>query len=260
MHHLTATPFYVLHYRQNIERKRYLDHALAAASILPRYITDFDREEIDLEMIYNFDEQLFLQMIQTIWPVMIGYAAGLCHPNASWKECIARLGSENLSFEQALERNLWLHPYILAPAAVSVFLKHREAWRQIADQSDDYALIAEDDIVLDNNSAIRLSKVLDALPVDADYIDIAGGCDLFPRAGNKMVNEFFFRMEPPRDRTACCAVISKLFAQRLSRLDMPICLPIDWSLTYAFNKLNAAVYWVEPAVFGHGSMIGAYQS
>jgi hypothetical protein len=98
------------------------------------------------------------------------------------------------------------------------------------------------------------------LPDDAEYVDVAGGCNLLPRSGNRCVNEYFFAIDPPRDRTVCAALVRRSFVQRLLELALPICLPIDWELTLAFSKLGTKIYWVEPTVFGHGSDMNIYPS
>jgi len=41
------------------------------------------------------------------------------------------------------------YPFGLAPGEVGCFLSHRKCWQQIAEGTDDYALIAEDDLQID---------------------------------------------------------------------------------------------------------------
>jgi hypothetical protein len=253
--------FYVLHYRGNVERRRYLDHAFSIAGLQQTYILDFDREEFDLGSFYRPDEKLFIEMIKPIWPLLLGYVVGLERGDiAQWKDCVAEIKRSGLTLDQALSLNPWLRPSLLTPASVSIFLKHQEAWRRLAAGDAPFAILAEDDIVFRQRSGEYLSRLLQILPSDFDFIDIAGGCNLFPRAANECVNDFFFRIDPPRDRTACCAIVSRKFARKLVDLKLPICLPIDWTLTYAFARTKAHVYWVEPTPFGHGSMMGIYAS
>jgi hypothetical protein len=98
------------------------------------------------------------------------------------------------------------------------------------------------------------------LPGDVEYADIAGGVGFKPRIGNKRINNYFYEVLPPKTRTTCAAILTKTFAQRLTKLNAPICLGIDWMLNWAFMKLNAKVHWVEPTVFGHGSQMNIYPS
>ncbi len=258
---LSSPPIYVLHYRGNVERRHYLDRAFAMSLAQPTYILDFDREEIDLDVAYRRSDPLFLEMLEPIWPILLGYVIGLERGDAAqWKDCVADIRRSGLTLDQALAINPWLRPRALTPADVSVFLKHQEAWRRLAASDTPYAIIAEDDIVFRQRTSEYLAHLLKILPDDFDFIDIAGGCNLVPRAGNQRVNEYFFKVDPPRDRTACCAIISKSFARKLADMKLPVCMPIDWALTYAFEHTKARVYWVEPTPFGHGSMMGVYVS
>lgn len=253
-------PFYIVHYRPNCARKLYLDEHLSAPWLQVLYIEAFDREEIN-PAAYPFDEAQFLKMLEPIWPVLVGYVLGLhTFKAASWAECMTRLKQSKMTFRQALAAHPWLRPKPLTASEISVFLKHRSAWSAVATGNEKIAIVAEDDILLSFGSLDRLARLIDVLPTDFDYVDIAGGCGLFPRLGNQRVNDVFFRIEPPRDRTACCAIISRAFAKRLVALDMPIAMPVDWSLTYAFKRLAARVYWAEPTIFTHGSEAGAYPS
>jgi GR25 family glycosyltransferase involved in LPS biosynthesis len=152
-------------------------------------------------------------------------------------------------------------------------MKHREAWTRIAQGDSDLAVIAEDDIIISPRSLEYLIYLIDSLPTGADYIDIAGGggditgpdgttryIPFKPRVGNKCVNKHFFEIFPPKTRTTCGAIVTRLFARRLIDLNPPICLGIDWMLNWAFVQLATKVYWVEPTVFGHGSQINIYNS
>jgi hypothetical protein len=103
--------------------------------------------------------------------------------------------------------------------------------------------------------------LLDDLPRNFDYIDIAGGCGMLPRANNAPVNDNFYRIDPPSTRTACCAILARKFATRITSPSPPKCvLPVDWALNVFFSRFAAQVYWVEPTVFDHGSETKAYQS
>ena len=192
---------------------------------------------------------------------MIGYWWGRdCAPFRTFKECVELFQSRNASLDQDFATYPWLQPTPLSLAEVSLILKHREAWTRIAQADSEYAIVAEDDIIFTEQSLRYLVQLLDALPQDADYIDIGGGCGLKPRLGNKCVNGFFFEIHPPRDRTTCATILSRSFARQLVALRPPICLHPDWTLTWAFTQLQSKVYWVEPTVFGHGSEMNVYRS
>ena len=65
-----------------------------------------------------------------------------------WAECVRLVRGLDLSTEQTLRDHPWLGPQALSPGEVSLVLKHRIAWERIAAQHSDYAIVAEDDVVL----------------------------------------------------------------------------------------------------------------
>ena len=253
-------PFFVLHYKKNLERKAYLERVLAGC-IAPVFIEDLDQGEFPLDQIYCFDPVLFTRQIMSVHECMI---AGTLKQgqlrNWPWTECVRAVRSLNLTTEQTLRDHPWLGPQPLSPGEVSLVLKHRIAWERIASQDSDYAIVAEDDVVLFDHSLAYLSTVLTKLPDDFDYIDLAGGVGLSAVGGDPVINSHFFKIDPPRDRTSCCAIIRKRFAQRMLEADPRVVLGSDWMLTYLFNATGAKVYWVEPLVFGHGSQMQVYRS
>jgi hypothetical protein len=253
-------PFLVLHYKKNLERKTYLERA-SAGRIALTFIEDMDQGEFPLDQVYRFDPVLFTRQIMSVKDCMI---AGTLKQGRfrdwPWAECVRLVRSLGLSTEQTLRDHPWLGPQPLSPGEVSLVLKHRIAWERIADLAGEYAIVAEDDVVLFDHSLGYLDRILATLPDDFDYVDLAGGVGLSAVRGDPVVNTHFFKIDPPRDRTSCCAIVRKRFAQRMLATDPRIVLGSDWMLTYLFNALRANVYWVEPLVFGHGSQMHVYQS
>jgi hypothetical protein len=255
----------IIHYTKNAERRHYLESRLPST----RFITDHDRESESVKDTYSFDKERFLEMLNPIKEIMVGYAVGLRLSGSRvsgtinttpWREYVSAQRSLGLTLERTISVNPWLAPRELNRAQVSLFMKHRMAWKIAADSACDWSIIAEDDILLRNDSNGYLEAVLHGLPHDFDYIDIAGGCGLVPRPGNQCVNKYFYHIVPPRDRSTCCAIMRTRFARALTQMELPICLPVDWTLTHAFTRARATVYWTAPTVFDHGSEIGAYQS
>ncbi len=254
-------PLYVLHYKGNVDRRAYLEAKFAETGLSAHWITECDAGEFDPGAHYVFDPSLYRTMVDPIKELMVGYYVGReFWPDVPWSECVDRVRREKLTLEKLEQAEPWLQPEILNVPYVSLALKHRLAWERIAAGADEWAIVAEDDVIFLDDSVPYLSKLAAALPVDADYIDLAGGCKLYPRPGNRVVNRFFFEIDPPRERTICCALMRRQLARRIVALRPPICLPIDWTVTWFFNKLRAKVYWVDPLLFGHGSEMKVYQS
>jgi hypothetical protein len=252
---------YIIHYKGNADRRLYLESAFSRLNRRPNLITNFDRGEFEMAANYAFDERAFRRMIEPIKEIMVGYAFGLSNSkNAPWSNCVATIKEKNHSLNELEAICSWLRPRALSVSEVSLFLKHRFAWQQIADGPDEWALVAEDDIVHFDYSLSYLMKIIDTLPTDSEYIDLAGGCGLFPRIGNRVVNKVFFEIEPGRDRTTCCALVRKSFVQRLLGNISSICIPVDWHLTHSFARFGTKVYWLDPPLFGHGSEMKIYKS
>jgi GR25 family glycosyltransferase involved in LPS biosynthesis len=185
----------------------------------------------------------------------------LNHPQkANWADYFGAQRLLNLSLDQEFSRYPWLRPRLLKGAEVSLFLKHRMAWRKLAEGPAELAIIAEDDIVFAQHSQDYLKALMAALPKDFDYIDLAGGCGFLPRPGNRVVNRYFYEIAPPSGRTTCCALLSRNFARELLALELPLTLPVDWTLVSAFQATQAKVYWLDPPLFGHGSELNVYRS
>lgn len=255
-------PFFVIHYTGYAERRRYLEVQFSRCALpLPEYIIEFESQEFLLNDVYTYDEAQYKKCIEPIRDILISYVIGLFElPNARWIDCFDVYKKRNLSLDEEFSLYPWMRPHPLTKAGVSIFLQHRAAWEKIANGKSEYAVIAEDDIIFAQGSGEYLRALIAHLPNDFDYIDLAGGCGLLPRADNRVVNEVFYEILPPRDRTCCCALLSRSFARRLLALNLPICLPIDWSLTVAFKAIQAKVYWLHPPVFAHGSEMNIYKS
>jgi hypothetical protein len=256
-------PFFVLHYKKNRDRREHLMRSFEGSSISPTYVEELDQGEFNLDDVYRFDEAAFTKMVMNIKDNIIGTAWGLDKPplkNVPWATCIKLAERQHFTMEQTMTLFPFLRPTSLKAPDVSLILKHKNAWKMIAGGNHDYAIIAEDDVVVGEKSLDYLFEILSMLPHDFDYIDIAGGLSLSPRVGNRLVNGYFFEIDPPRPRTTCCAIIRKSLVERILKIDLPIVVGIDWMLIHLFYLTRSKVYWVEPLVFGHGSQIGLYRS
>jgi hypothetical protein len=258
-----AIPFLVTHYTPQSVRRKYIEENWRSSSGRERFqiefITAHDREQPSVKTAYVYDENLYREMIQSIKDIQIGYWIALRNPHASFRGCVEWWKTKSTNLDQDFITFPWLRD-IPSAADVSLILKHREAWNRLAESRVDYGLIAEDDIIFDNQSLSYLDELMHKLPQGAEYIDIAGGAGFFPRADNKLVNERFYEIDPPKTRTTCAAIVARSLAQKLVDLNVPICLGIDWMLNWVFTQLGTKVYWVEPTVFGHGSMMNVYAS
>jgi GR25 family glycosyltransferase involved in LPS biosynthesis len=258
---MSQIPIYIIHYKGNVDRRRYLDGAFARLPVQPQFITQFDREEFSLDSVYRYDEAQFREMLLPIKDVLIGNVIALTQQkSAPWTNCVSLHARQNRSLDQDFQVHGWLRPRPLRAAEVSVFLKHRVAWEKIAEGDCEWGIVAEDDILFHEQSQKYLDSLPSMLPEHFDYVDLAGGCGMLPRMGNPVENEVFFAIDPPNTRTVCCALMKRSLARRLVEAAPPICLPVDWTLTHLLKLENSSVYWIHPPIFVHGSETNFYKS
>jgi GR25 family glycosyltransferase involved in LPS biosynthesis len=253
-------PVQVIHHKGHADRRRYLDAQFHKHGLTAHYVDAFDPGEFPPDT-FRFDEARFREMIDAIRGLVIGYVLGAQHlKNLPFANCVALHAREGRSLDQDIAEYDWLRPRPLNAAEVSVFLKHRDAWKRLAAGEQEWGVIVEDDLMFGDTSVAYLRDLCARLPDDADFIDFAGGLGLTPRIGNRVVNENFLLIEPPKERTLCGVIMRRRLAQALLALDPPLCLPVDWTLTWAFGQIGTRVYWVHPPAFGHGSAMGVYPS
>ena len=250
---------YITHYKGNGDRRKYIESMPKIEGISLEFIEDFDAGEFDVESQYAFDEAMYRKMTESIKEILVGYVVGLRQMSTSpWADCVFLVKEKNLSLAQLESQIPWIRPRPLKAAEVSLFLKHRLAWEKIASGHQEWGIVAEDDILYKKDTRQYFERIVESLPEGFGYIDLAGGCGLLPRNGNRLLNNYFYEIDPPRDRTTCCAILSKSFAKAILELHLPICLPVDWTLTYAFSIIRPKVYWLAPLLFGHGSEMNVY--
>lgn len=158
----------------------------------------------------------------------------------------------------------WLKYRALSPGEISVNMKHYFAISSIAMGEGSYGLIAEDDIIENKDfMSYRFRDLLASIETDnIDYIDLAGGCNLFTESSESNDN-LFQRVNPPRTRTNAAYIISKRLAKILANNFLPFVLPIDWHLTCLMNKYitnSIRCAWMSDYPLIHGSEVGAYKS
>jgi hypothetical protein len=81
--------------------------------------------------------------------------------NIPWTNCIKLAESHNFTAEQTLKLFPFLRPTPLKAPDVSLILKHKIAWKMIAEGSHEYAIVAEDDVVVGEKSLDYLSVIIE---------------------------------------------------------------------------------------------------
>ena len=239
---------FYLHYTKNYHRMSYL--AQFANRHLPGHvIKDHDREVIAVEDHYNYNWRTnymatceFAGVLKANLLQLRGYGSSLFKPHVTAEEIAAftpgRMSVNNLSLN----------------------LKHIHAWRLLNQTEAQWGLVMEDDIIFKDDSVASIHNLFRVIPEEIDYIDIAGGCGLYPtgpRFKSMPIPSLFYNLLPST-RTTCCYIINRRLSLRLIELNLPLIFPIDFQLNYAFSLLNPLVAWCSPELVIHGSEHGFY--
>lgn len=140
----------------------------------------------------------------------------------------------------------------LYPGEVACFLSHRKCWKLIAEGSDDFAVIFEDDAVL-STDATRFLTSTDWLPSTADIVKLEtfGQRVFLRRRGAEKALNRKIRVLASWHAGTAGYVISKQMAQRLlgksgSHIEYPVdYLLFDWELG---GLRSRKVYQLDPAI------------
>ena len=172
---------------------------------------------------------------------------------------IACYYSNNLQ-EQYDKYKMWF-PYeptrILKKSDISVTIKYCEIYKKIADGNDDFAIIFEDDSILDENFCQKFNTYMKQIQ-NFDMIFMASGCDL--HAKNIISECNVYKMNHPSTRCVGATAVKKKTCQDLLKTILPFHLCIDWELNYQLYKHNHEVFWFEPPIVTQGSESGLFKT
>jgi len=168
----------------------------------------------------------------------------------------------NLSFEEQYNRfKKWFphaQPREMRLSDYSVTIKYIEVYKKIAEGNDPYALILEDDSILDTDFVLKFRKMYEETPKTYDMIFLGSGCNL--HAENIVDGKSVYLKGHPAARCVSATVIKKETCQTLLETIIPFSLCIDWELNYQMDLHNHEVYWWEPPLVLQGSEIGVYKT
>jgi GR25 family glycosyltransferase involved in LPS biosynthesis len=148
----------------------------------------------------------------------------------------------------------------LKMAEISIFMKNIYAYNKIINNYN-YALLLEDDVILDDNFNEKFNRYIKGLPSDWDMVYI-GTCSNI-HIDNKLLENDKHIYLGGGTRCGDGFMITKESAKKIvnyfNSVDY-IDLPIDHWLNVPIKKLNLKVYWMEPNIVKQGSEINLYKS
>lgn len=219
---LAELPVYVIHGEHLVERRRRLELELAAYGIEAEWVTDPAASALTPELTRR-------------------------HYRASrrlWRRRTA--ATMRIPFRT------------LAPREIAVTIGHIETYRRIAESDRDWALILEDDAVLEPGFGERFDDYFAGLPADADFVFIGSCCGLRIEAVEP--ERRFYRKGRPATKCSDSYLVRRDAARAVLRTITPFVLTIDWELNYQLERHDQVVYWLEPPLVAQGSEIGVHTS
>ena len=147
------------------------------------------------------------------------------------------------------------------PAFLANFLNHQKIWKNIANESQDYTLVLEDDAILSHDFDKLWPTLMKSIPKDLDIAYLNKGCNLTPDKFDVKLSpdKLWYKMPHKKSRTCCAYLISKSCASQLASIPK-FALHVDWEMSYHHIANNHNVYWTFPCPFIEGSAEKIYDS
>lgn len=146
----------------------------------------------------------------------------------------------------------------LTVGQIAVTISHIDLYRRIAASDSEWALVFEDDALLEPRFAERFDEYFAGLPVDADFVFIGSCCGL--RVDAVEPGRHFYRKDHPATKCTDSYLVSRSAARAVLRTITPFVLEIDWELNYHLKRHDLVVYWLEPPLVSQGSQTGVHAS
>jgi glycosyl transferase family 25 len=220
---------FIVHYKKLVERKKYLIDNLEKYKFDYEFIDKFDRESISkFDKLYYNNEKLWQDRVNGIYNTIPDYRD-------------------------------------LRESEICNSLSHIEALKKIVEYNLEYAIILEDDVILQDDFNEKIEDAINKIPNDLDVMFFGTSysmsqLDNITSDKSIRVCENVWKKIPGITRTVDAYIVSNKCAKLLIEEITEIILPFDFELTYFFRKLKMNIYWYDPGFISQGSMTGVYNS
>lgn len=131
--------------------------------------------------------------------------------------------TETLSINK---QTVFSHFSIALPGELGVFLSYKKAWSMIAKQTEEYAILLEDDVLLDSSLFKDLPKILKHLSVNS-ILDISGRPGFFKKSSMTVLDSMSINYFTTPSLGTTGRIYTKLAAHNINK-SMPYYLaPVD---------------------------------
>lgn len=226
----TLPKIVILHYKKLIDRKQHIIEQLDK-----HYITDYtfyeyyDQDELDEKTICDLYKPKFID------------------PD-KWTKKVSLWGEDALVY----------HNPLLNIAEISVTIKFGKLFQELRNQTFDYCIIFEDDVVLAPNFKESFFHYLNLTPSDWDAIYFGSCYNL--RSENLIEDKIIYYKNHPASRGGASTILKHKTINDLADTWFPFNLVSDWELSAQHKLHNHKVYWWEPPLTTQGSETGIFKS
>lgn len=146
---------------------------------------------------------------------------------------------------------------ILTVAEISVYLKHLEVFRTIAESGDDLGFVIEDDAVFPAEFLSTFAGYRSALNHPFDMVYYGASCSLGEFAGVDDSTRFIREL---RTRSMSGYLITAAASRKLYEAlkGQPIGEPIDHAVDRVIRRHTLDVFWSVPSLIQNGSELGHF--
>lgn len=224
---LNVEKIFILHYTKLVERKKRLDAMLSHFNIEAEYFLDYDQEDLTPQIIeeyYKPDETEYERKINDLY------------------------GSRAAPYRE------------LNIAQISCTIKHYNCIKKVAEETKEYGLVLEDDVIFVEGFVEKFNLFLQETPSDWDAIFL--GCCAGLRVPSIFLKEGVcaYRMEDPASRGGDSYLLKTSAAQKIISTMKPFTTISDWELAAQLHQHNLKTYWWEPPLVVQGSENGLYKT
>ncbi len=166
------------------------------------------------------------------------------------------------SFEKQYNKyKMWFPrevPRLLKKSDISVTIKYIEIYKKIAERKENWALILEDDSIIQTGFKESYHSLIHQTPEDWDMIFLGSGCNL--KSENMTADIGVYPKSHPATRCVSATLVKKQTCIDLLETIVPFHLCIDWELNYQLYLHNHKVFWWEPPLIKQGSETGLFST
>ncbi len=252
---------FLIHYTKLRDRLPLALETINRVGLDPIIVSQWDSDALVDDITSHIAPSLWSSRIDHIYDLLIQNAI-----SASTKQPVNLLPPIDYPCHTPKLRPSWLQPRQLSKGEVSVLLKHFYAIASISLGSEDYGIIFEDDVRIEDRNVDYIKELIASHMTKSDYIDLAGGSGLHvapPSPSNDLSASTYqlVAMHPPRTRTNACYIVSRKMASLIVNTFFPLVFPIDWHIQWILSRVvDIECYWCEPPMIIHGSEAGTVVS